>query len=91
MFANAAGLAVLLANLCAIAVTAGEQSPTITITLTEQSMIRSDIRATAPAAVSVIQELLKGDVIFHQPGISDRRAGLGDSGGPGGSRSLKSR
>ena len=64
MFANAAGLAVLLANLCAIAVTVGEQSPTITITLTGQSMIRSDIRATAPAAVSVIQELLKGDVIF---------------------------
>jgi poly-gamma-glutamate synthesis protein (capsule biosynthesis protein) len=39
-------------------------SPVITITLTGQSMIRSDIRATAPAAVPVIQGLLKGDVVF---------------------------
>ncbi len=39
-------------------------SPAITITLTGQSMIRSDIRATAPAAVPVIQGLLKGDVVF---------------------------
>ncbi|MBZ5576092.1 MAG: CapA family protein [Acidobacteriia bacterium] len=36
----------------------------ITITLAGQSMIRSDIRATAPAAVPVIQGLLKGDVVF---------------------------
>lgn len=36
----------------------------ITITLTGQSMIRSDIRETAPAAVPVIQGLLKGDVVF---------------------------
>ncbi len=36
----------------------------ITITLTGQSMIRSDIRTTAPAAVPVIQGLLKGDVVF---------------------------
>ena len=37
---------------------------TITITLAGQSMIRSDLRATAPAAVSAIQGLLKGDVVF---------------------------
>jgi poly-gamma-glutamate capsule biosynthesis protein CapA/YwtB (metallophosphatase superfamily) len=37
---------------------------TITVTLTGQSMIRSDIRATAPAAVPVIQSLLKGEVVF---------------------------
>ena len=36
----------------------------LTITLTGQSMIRSDIRATAPNAVPVIQGLLKGDVVF---------------------------
>jgi poly-gamma-glutamate synthesis protein (capsule biosynthesis protein) len=36
----------------------------MTITLAGQSMIRSDIRATAPAAVPVIQGLLKGDVVF---------------------------
>ena len=36
----------------------------LTVTLAGQSMIRSDIRATAPAAVSTIQSLLKGDVIF---------------------------
>ena len=40
------------------------QPAPITITLTGQSMIRSDIRATAPAAVPVIQGLLKGDVVF---------------------------
>src|SRR5690349_1315960 len=37
---------------------------TIAITLTGQSMIRSDIRQTSPAAVPVIQGLLKGDVVF---------------------------
>jgi poly-gamma-glutamate capsule biosynthesis protein CapA/YwtB (metallophosphatase superfamily) len=40
------------------------QSSGFSITLTGQSMIRSDIRAHAPAAVSVITSLLKGDVIF---------------------------
>jgi poly-gamma-glutamate capsule biosynthesis protein CapA/YwtB (metallophosphatase superfamily) len=40
------------------------QSPSITITLAGQSMIRSDLRATAPAAVPVIKGLLQGDVIF---------------------------
>jgi poly-gamma-glutamate capsule biosynthesis protein CapA/YwtB (metallophosphatase superfamily) len=34
------------------------------ITLTGQSMIRSDVRAHAPAAIPVIKSLLKGDVIF---------------------------
>ena len=36
----------------------------ITIVLTGQSMIRSEIRVTAPAVVPVIQRLLKGDVVF---------------------------
>ncbi|HKE27254.1 MAG TPA: CapA family protein, partial [Bryobacteraceae bacterium] len=36
----------------------------ITITLTGQSMLRSDLRKTVPAAVPIIQSLLKGDVIF---------------------------
>jgi len=40
------------------------QEAPITITLAGQSMIRSDLRATAPAAVPVIQGLLKGDVVF---------------------------
>jgi poly-gamma-glutamate synthesis protein (capsule biosynthesis protein) len=40
------------------------QAQTISITLAGQSMIRSDTRATAPAAVPAIQSLLKGDVIF---------------------------
>ena len=40
------------------------QLTTITITLAGQSMIRSDIRATAPTAVPAIQGLLKGDVVF---------------------------
>jgi poly-gamma-glutamate capsule biosynthesis protein CapA/YwtB (metallophosphatase superfamily) len=40
------------------------QSQTLSITLTGQSMIRSDIRAHAPAAVPIIKSLLKGDVVF---------------------------
>jgi poly-gamma-glutamate capsule biosynthesis protein CapA/YwtB (metallophosphatase superfamily) len=40
------------------------QSSGFSVTLTGQSMIRSDIRAHAPAAVPVITSLLKGDVIF---------------------------
>ena len=45
--------------------TLGAQTPTLTITLTAQSVIRSDIRAHAPAAVPIIKSLLKGDVIFN--------------------------
>ena len=40
------------------------QSSALTITLVGQSMIRSDMRATAPAEVPVIQGLVKGDVVF---------------------------
>ncbi len=40
------------------------QSNDITITLTGQSMIRSDLRATAPDAVPRIRSLLRGDVVF---------------------------
>ena len=49
---------------CATGAAARAQSNTITITLAGQSMIRSDMRATAPAEVPVIQGLLKGDVVF---------------------------
>ena len=57
-------LSVLLAASCAIAAALSAQSPPITIVLTGQSMIRSDLRATKPAAVPVIKGLLSGDVIF---------------------------
>jgi poly-gamma-glutamate capsule biosynthesis protein CapA/YwtB (metallophosphatase superfamily) len=57
-------LAVLLAIVCTMGSAQSQQSAPITITLTGQSMIRSDMRATAPAAVPVIQGLLKGDVVF---------------------------
>ena len=40
------------------------QTPVLSITLTGQSMIRSDIRAHAPSAVPIIASLLKGDVMF---------------------------
>jgi len=40
------------------------QSPGLSITLTGQSSIRSDIRVHTPAAVSTISPLLKGDVVF---------------------------
>jgi poly-gamma-glutamate capsule biosynthesis protein CapA/YwtB (metallophosphatase superfamily) len=50
------------AGLSSISAPARAQS--LTITLTGQSMIRSDLRATAPLAVPGIQALLTGDVIF---------------------------
>jgi poly-gamma-glutamate capsule biosynthesis protein CapA/YwtB (metallophosphatase superfamily) len=40
------------------------QSNGLTITLTGQSMVRSDLRATAPDAVPRIRSLLGGDVVF---------------------------
>jgi poly-gamma-glutamate capsule biosynthesis protein CapA/YwtB (metallophosphatase superfamily) len=59
LFATAAAAtAVLLAHVLQA------QSPGLTITLAGQSMIRSDLRATAPDAMSVISGLLKGDVKF---------------------------
>jgi poly-gamma-glutamate synthesis protein (capsule biosynthesis protein) len=64
VLAIAARFAVLFAIVCALGAAVRPQSAPITITLVGQSMIRSDIRATAPAAVPVIQGLLKGDVVF---------------------------
>jgi hypothetical protein len=63
LLTRAACLAVLFAILCTMASAQGPQDAPITITLARQSMIRSDIRSTAPAAVPV-KGLLKGDVIF---------------------------
>jgi poly-gamma-glutamate synthesis protein (capsule biosynthesis protein) len=62
--AIAAILGLALAIVCITGVAAWPQSSEITIALAGQSMIRSDIRETAPAAVPVIQGLLKGDVMF---------------------------
>src|SRR4051812_3798568 len=57
-----------IAVLAAGSIAAGRQAPpspqTLTVTLTGQSMLRSDLRATAPKAVPVIAGLLKGDVVF---------------------------
>ena len=64
LLAGAACLVMLLAIVCGIGSAQRAQPASLTITLAGQSMIRSDIRATAPAAVPVIQGLLKGDVIF---------------------------
>jgi len=43
---------------------ARSQSQVISITLTGQSMIRSDLRATAPSALASIKSLLNGDVML---------------------------
>jgi poly-gamma-glutamate synthesis protein (capsule biosynthesis protein) len=58
------GLAVLTAFTGAILVALSAQPGPITIVLTGQSMIRSDLRATKPAAVAGMKALLDGDVIF---------------------------
>jgi poly-gamma-glutamate synthesis protein (capsule biosynthesis protein) len=57
-------LGVLAATLCTVAVALSAQSTAITVVLTGQSMIRSDLRATKPTAVPVIKALLNGDVNF---------------------------
>src|ERR1700745_2340861 len=58
----------LWAGLFVIGLTAGKtvwaQSSTLNITLTGQSMIRSDFRTNTPTAAAAISPLLKGDVIF---------------------------
>jgi poly-gamma-glutamate synthesis protein (capsule biosynthesis protein) len=64
LLAKIVRLALLFVIVGAMCATVRPQSPAITITLAGQSMIRSDIRATAPAEVPVIQSLLKGDVVF---------------------------
>lgn len=40
------------------------QSAVLNVTLTGQSMIRSDLRTTAPTLIPGLQSLLKGDVVF---------------------------
>src|ERR1700682_121766 len=53
-----------LAFVFTIGAAAWPETHTFDITLTGQSMIRSDIRVYAPSAMSTITQLLKGDVIF---------------------------
>src|SRR6201988_494901 len=48
----------------AFGVAAWAQSPDLSVTLTGQSMIRSDLRANNTTAVATILPMLKGDVIF---------------------------
>ena len=57
-------VALLLGTVSALVVAASAQSTSMTVVLAGQSMIRSDLRTTKPAAVTVIKGLLNGDVIF---------------------------
>jgi poly-gamma-glutamate synthesis protein (capsule biosynthesis protein) len=61
---GATRVALLAAFVTLISTAVWPQSNSIRITVTGQSMMRSDLRATAPAEVPIIQGLLKGDVIF---------------------------
>src|SRR5258708_4301244 len=62
--ASAARVTALFMIVCAMGSALRAQSAPMTITLAGQSMIRSDLRETAPAAVPVIKGLLQGDVVF---------------------------
>src|ERR1700724_297196 len=64
LMAGAACVMALFALTWAMGAAPRPQATAITITLTGQSMIRSDLRATSPSAEPVIQGLLKGDVVF---------------------------
>jgi len=86
--------------LCALATTTRSQTAPLTITLTGQSMIRSDLRTTAPAAVPTISALVKGaDVVFTnfegtvaeagQPNETTPRQGPGFLAPPGALGALK--
>ena len=57
-------LVLAAATLFAITITLSAQPSALTIVLTGQSMLRSDLRATRPPAMTAITGLLKGDVIF---------------------------
>ena len=63
-FSKAAACCTALFAACMTGVAQSPNASAMTVTLTGQSMIRSDIRETAPAAVPVIQGLLKGDVVL---------------------------
>jgi len=93
-------LVVVLVAVFMIVEPAWPQSSTLTITLTGQSMIRSDMRSTAPAAMPTISALLKGaDVVFTnfeatvaepgQPNENTPRQGPGFLAPPGALDSLK--
>src|SRR5471032_2843510 len=58
------GVIFCIAALCVTSPQVFAQDRTLSITLTGQSMIRSDIRATDPAAVPAIRALIQGDVKF---------------------------
>ena len=57
------------------------QSNDLTLTLTGQSMIRSDLRATAPDAIPRIRSLLHGDVVFTNLEGTIAEAGQSVTGG----------
>ena len=57
-------IAALSATACAFAAVISAQSTPMTIVLTGQSMVRSDLRTTAPSAVPTIKAMLSGDVVF---------------------------
>jgi poly-gamma-glutamate capsule biosynthesis protein CapA/YwtB (metallophosphatase superfamily) len=59
-----ARLSGLIVTVFAVAAGISAQSTPITIVLAGQSMIRSDLRATKPAAIAPIKGLLSGDVVF---------------------------
>ena len=61
---NKSAVAAALAAACALIVSLSAQPTAITVVLTGQSMLRSDLRATKPAAVTTIKALLNGDVVF---------------------------
>jgi poly-gamma-glutamate synthesis protein (capsule biosynthesis protein) len=52
------------ATLSALTIVMSAQSTSMTIVLTGQSMLRSDLRATRPAALPALKALLTGDVVF---------------------------
>jgi poly-gamma-glutamate synthesis protein (capsule biosynthesis protein) len=53
-----------LAAFCFASAPALAQEKTLSITLVGQSMVRSDLRATAPAEMPIIKSLIQGDVNF---------------------------
>ena len=83
LLARTVCLVILFAMICAMGSAALAQSNAITITLAGQSMLRSDMRTTAPAEVPVIQGLAQRRCGFHELGSGCRREGRDGPGRPG--------
>lgn len=64
LFLSAAAICATALLVSSLLTGVSAQSNTLTLVLTGQSMLRSDLRSTSPSSVSAIKGMLTGDVVF---------------------------